>query len=251
MPGGCLFQTLFPVPVLAFSLAPLFSVYFLLPFPVFISGSVPRSLIPRHTPCAQHLISCCSHEPTLRLSSSFFVSVLYFVPHYWVLARRFPSSFLLVVFRALHTVFRVRTQHLTSRHSHDPALRLPPWCLVSCCRVSRPAHRVPHPAPLNVILLGVLTAPAHYTSCRPNTLVRSRPSGHDGPARRTKTQKNTQPDDRTGCRGRTARVRLWNYCAGAASGAAIMPMAVSGVASAGMLSACFTSGRMSTTVFSS
>lgn len=49
-----------------------------------------------------------------------------------------------------------------------------PSVSVSRCRVLRPAPRTPHPAPLNVILLGVLTAPAHYTSCRPNKAARTR-----------------------------------------------------------------------------
>lgn len=197
-------------------------VYFLFPSPV--PSSVFR--IPRHTPCVLHLIPCHPHEPALRLSSSFFVSVLYFVPHYWVLARRLPSSFLVVVFRAQHTVSRALCS--TPRTPH-PLIYNPPWC-ADCVGA----------------LYFLPPVQGHL-----NTVVRSWLPGHDCPTRRTNTQKNTQPDDRTGCRGRTARVRLWNYCAGAASGAAIMPMAVSGVASAGMLSACFTSGRMSTTVFSS
>lgn len=140
---------------------PPFSVFYFLS-PVFISGFVPRSRIPRHTPCALHpvpctlyliscrpheptlrlsssvpssvplfrvthhapstLISCRSHEPVLRLSSSVFVSVLYFVPHYWVLARRLPSSFLVVVFRAQHTVSRALCS--TPRTPHPAPLNL-------------------------------------------------------------------------------------------------------------------------------
>lgn len=100
------------VPVFAFSLSLLFSVYFLLSFPVFISGAILRSRSPSPVVRATHHASCTliscrphftlgrSHEPALRLSSSFFVSVLHFVPHYWGLARRLPFLFLVVVFRA-------------------------------------------------------------------------------------------------------------------------------------------------------
>lgn len=166
------------VPVFAFSLSLLFSVYFLLSSPVFISGAILRSRIPRHTSCVLHLISCRphftlgrSHESALRLASSFFVSFSR-TPcpapafHFGAFTRTYASplgfvfrfSFVLrtsllgarttpPVFvsrcRVSRLAHRARTLHLTSRHSHDSALRLPSWFLVVGFCAPHPAPRTP------------------------------------------------------------------------------------------------------------
>lgn len=136
------------VPVFAFSLSLLFSVYFLLSFPVFISGAVPRSLIPRHTSCVLHLISCPRRTYASPLGFVFrFCFVLrtarttppVFVSRCCVsrLALRVPCF----VFHALCSV--PRTPYPVSHFPSLTRLCASPPALVFRCRVSHPAPHTP------------------------------------------------------------------------------------------------------------
>lgn len=137
------FRRCSPSPSLHLCFPPLFSVYFLLSFPVFISGAILRSRIPRHTSCVLHLISCRSHEPMLRLSSlrfSFLVSRFFF-PYSVSCARTSlwgVHTNLCFAFR-LRFSFQFCISYLTSGCLHD-AFRF-------CFSLSGFAPRTPHPVP--------------------------------------------------------------------------------------------------------